>query len=210
MKRLFKQFSFPGRDPQPSRPKPRLDPRGGRTGLRLSTPSARPSTTRISSSPASSAMARPRPVPWPRAGTATSSSTPPRRRGPADPALERLQDRQADRPGRDRPGGADQSPAGLRIYALLRRGARARADAPAMARRSTGHRRDPSNPGDARAKGSADRSTTWPMIVLKTPKGWTRSEGVDGVAVEGTFQPTRCPFRGWPIIPGTSKFSKNR
>ncbi len=41
--------------------------------------------------------------------------------------------------------------------------------------------------GDARATGDTTRRP-WPMIVLKSPKGWTGPKFVDGVAVEGTFR----------------------
>ena len=34
----------------------------------------------------------------------------------------------------------------------------------------------------------------WPMIVLKSPKGSTGPEIVDGLQVQGTFRRTRCPF----------------
>jgi xylulose-5-phosphate/fructose-6-phosphate phosphoketolase len=34
----------------------------------------------------------------------------------------------------------------------------------------------------------------WPMIVLRTPKGWTGPKAVDGVAVEGTFRAHQVPL----------------
>jgi xylulose-5-phosphate/fructose-6-phosphate phosphoketolase len=34
----------------------------------------------------------------------------------------------------------------------------------------------------------------WPMIVLRTPKGWTGPREVDGVAVEGTFRSHQVPL----------------
>ncbi|MGH3819618.1 MAG: phosphoketolase, partial [Pseudonocardiaceae bacterium] len=34
----------------------------------------------------------------------------------------------------------------------------------------------------------------WPMIVLRTPKGWTGPKEVDGVAVEGTFHAHQVPL----------------
>src|SRR5262249_59032200 len=33
----------------------------------------------------------------------------------------------------------------------------------------------------------------WPMIVLRTPKGWTGPKTVDGEAVEGTFRAHQVP-----------------
>ena len=65
----------PRRHPEPRRARDaRLDPRGRRARLLARrTPTARPSTTRTCSSPASSATARPRPARSRRAGTRTSS-----------------------------------------------------------------------------------------------------------------------------------------
>src|SRR5262249_1708593 len=34
----------------------------------------------------------------------------------------------------------------------------------------------------------------WPMIVLKTPKGWTGPEEVDGLPVEGTWRSHQVPI----------------
>jgi len=45
----------------------------------------------------------------------------------------------------------------------------------------------------ARTGASADRPV-WPMIVLRTPKGWTGPKEVDGVAVEGTFRAHQVPL----------------
>ncbi|HEY8300668.1 MAG TPA: phosphoketolase family protein [Jatrophihabitans sp.] len=46
---------------------------------------------------------------------------------------------------------------------------------------------------DARA-GTATARPRWPMIVLRTPKGWTGPAYVDGVAVEGTFRSHQVPL----------------
>jgi len=46
---------------------------------------------------------------------------------------------------------------------------------------------------DARAHENRDRSR-WPMIVLRTPKGWTGPKVVDGVAVEGTWRAHQVPL----------------
>ncbi|TCO45921.1 phosphoketolase family protein [Actinocrispum wychmicini] len=46
---------------------------------------------------------------------------------------------------------------------------------------------------DARA-GTMVRRPVWPMIVLRTPKGWTGPKEVDGVAVEGTFRAHQVPL----------------
>jgi phosphoketolase len=34
----------------------------------------------------------------------------------------------------------------------------------------------------------------WPMIVLRSPKGWTGPKVVDGVQVEGTFRSHQVPL----------------
>lgn len=40
------------------------------------------------------------------------------------------------------------------------------------------------------------RRPTWPMIVLRTPKGWTGPREVDGTRVEGTFRAHQVPLAG--------------
>jgi xylulose-5-phosphate/fructose-6-phosphate phosphoketolase len=45
----------------------------------------------------------------------------------------------------------------------------------------------------ARATGDPSRPR-WPMIVLRTPKGWTGPKQVDGEAVEGTFRAHQVPL----------------
>src|SRR4051812_1529242 len=48
---------------------------------------------------------------------------------------------------------------------------------------------------EARDRGFTERPT-WPMIVLDTPKGWTGPEVVDGKKVEGTFRSHQVPLAG--------------
>ena len=45
---------------------------------------------------------------------------------------------------------------------------------------------------------SATKRPLWPMIVLRSPKGWTGPETVDGIDVEGTFRSHQVPI---PIDP---------
>ncbi len=45
----------------------------------------------------------------------------------------------------------------------------------------------------ARSAGSVGRPP-WPMIVLKSPKGWTGPKVVDGLAIEGTFRAHQVPM----------------
>jgi xylulose-5-phosphate/fructose-6-phosphate phosphoketolase len=47
----------------------------------------------------------------------------------------------------------------------------------------------------ARRRGDTGRPP-WPMLVLRTPKGWTGPHEVDGVAVEGTFRSHQVPLSG--------------
>ncbi|MCG5433214.1 phosphoketolase family protein [Mycobacterium sp. MYCO198283] len=47
----------------------------------------------------------------------------------------------------------------------------------------------------AREDGHSERPT-WPMIVLRTPKGWTGPKEVDGVLVEGTWRSHQVPLSG--------------
>lgn len=47
----------------------------------------------------------------------------------------------------------------------------------------------------ARADGITDRPS-WPVIVLRTPKGWTGPAEVDGLPVEGTWRSHQVPLAG--------------
>jgi xylulose-5-phosphate/fructose-6-phosphate phosphoketolase len=47
---------------------------------------------------------------------------------------------------------------------------------------------------DAREHGQGTRPR-WPMIVLKSPKGWTGPKFVDGLPVEGTFRAHQIPIK---------------
>jgi xylulose-5-phosphate/fructose-6-phosphate phosphoketolase len=46
---------------------------------------------------------------------------------------------------------------------------------------------------DARMNGNTMRPR-WPMVVLKSPKGWTGPKWVDGVQIEGTFRAHQVPL----------------
>src|SRR6202522_4093779 len=46
---------------------------------------------------------------------------------------------------------------------------------------------------DARGTGDATRPR-WPMIVLRSPKGWTGPKVVDGLQIEGTFRSHQVPM----------------
>ncbi|MFF0153960.1 phosphoketolase [Micromonospora sp. NPDC005203] len=47
----------------------------------------------------------------------------------------------------------------------------------------------------ARSGGVVERPR-WPMIILRTPKGWTGPQEVDGVQVEGTYRAHQVPLSG--------------
>ncbi len=76
MRKLFRQFSFPGGIPSHVAPRPRgPSTKAANLGMRWPTPTVPRSTAPTSLSVASSGTARPRPVRSQRAGTRTSSST---------------------------------------------------------------------------------------------------------------------------------------
>jgi xylulose-5-phosphate/fructose-6-phosphate phosphoketolase len=49
---------------------------------------------------------------------------------------------------------------------------------------------------EARLAGSISTRPRWPMIVLRTPKGWTGPREVDGVPIEGTSRAHQVPLAG--------------
>jgi xylulose-5-phosphate/fructose-6-phosphate phosphoketolase len=53
----------------------------------------------------------------------------------------------------------------------------------------------------ARLKRSGERRPAWPMIVLRTPKGWTGPKVVDGLQVEGTFRAHQVPVTDFATHP---------
>jgi len=44
------------------------------------------------------------------------------------------------------------------------------------------------------AEGNLDERPRWPMIILRTPKGWTCPKVIDGVEIEGTFRAHQVPM----------------
>ena len=54
---------------------------------------------------------------------------------------------------------------------------------------------------DARENGYSGRRE-WPMVVLRTPKGWTGPKTVDGVEIEGTFRAHQVPLAELATKPG--------
>ena len=56
----------------------------------------------------------------------------------------------------------------------------------------------------ARAEGNTERPR-WPMIILKTPKGWTGPKEVDGKPAEGSWRSHQVPFGELATQPGHLK-----
>ncbi|QYO78976.1 phosphoketolase [Devosia salina] len=54
---------------------------------------------------------------------------------------------------------------------------------------------------DARSRGAMDRPA-WPMIVLRSPKGWTGPKEVDGNPTEGTWRSHQVPLAKLAEVPG--------
>ena len=184
----------PRRDPEPRRARDARarSTRAASSATRSPTPTARRSTTPTCSCAAWSATARPRPgplaaswhceqVPRPRA----------RRRGAPDPAPQRLQDRQPDGARADPARRAGGAAGGLRAPADLRRGRRARARCTSAWRRRSTRRSTRSPRSSAGARGRRSERPRWPMIVLRTPKGWTGPEG--GRRAAGRGHVARAP-----------------
>jgi xylulose-5-phosphate/fructose-6-phosphate phosphoketolase len=48
--------------------------------------------------------------------------------------------------------------------------------------------------GEARSETGAPAPQTWPAIILRTPKGWTGPDVVDGVQIQGTFRAHQVPL----------------
>ena len=44
------------------------------------------------------------------------------------------------------------------------------------------------------ARGGSSSSSRWPMLILRTPKGWTCPREVDGVPIEGTWRSHQVPI----------------
>ncbi len=57
---------------------------------------------------------------------------------------------------------------------------------------------------EARLKGNSERPR-WPMIVLRTPKGWTGPKEVDGKQTEGSWRSHQVPFSEMADNPGHVK-----
>ena len=118
-----------------------------------------------------------------------------RRRRAADPAPQRLQDQQPDRPGPHRAtrnwSNSSEAAAGRPTsWKATSRRRCTRLMAATLDKVIEDIRQIQQN---ARSANDATRPR-WPMIVLKSPKGWTGPKVVDGLQIEGTFRAHQVPL----------------
>src|SRR5437867_1895180 len=103
----------------------------------------------------------------------------------ANPAPQWLQDRQSDHPRTVGPRRALQSSQRLRHEPLLVEGSEPREMHQTMAHAfDVALDRIREIQADARREGSQVRRPCWPLIVLRSPKGWTGPRDMDGKRVE--------------------------
>ena len=83
----------------------------------------------------------------------------------------------------------------LRLRALFRRGLRPRDHASGDGRHvGTLRPGDPAHPAGGARNPSAAKRPRWPMIILRSPKGWTGPKEVDGHKVEGFWRAHQVPL----------------
>ena len=118
-----------------------------------------------------------------------------RRGGAAGPASQRLQDQQPHAPGPHQPRGAGGAVRRLRVHPVT--------SSRAAIRRACTRRWPPrwSTASWRSARSRKRRGSTgkalrprWPMIVLRSPKGWTAPRQVDGHYLEGFWRAHQIPL----------------
>ena len=202
LRELFRQFSFPGGIPSHAAPEtPGSIHEGGELGYalvarvrrRLRQPRPRGRLRRR----------RRRGGDRPARGELALEQVPQpahRRRRAPDPAPERLQDREPDRARAD-----SRSTSSSRCS---RATAGSRSSSTGGFDGTTGGRctqrfaaaldealdEIAADPGAARAGRRSIERPRWPMLVLRTPKGWTGPKEVDGKPVEGTWRAHQVPL----------------
>ena len=197
MRRLFRQFSFPGGIPSHVAPEtPGSIHEGGELGYALV---ARVWRRLRQPRPARLLRRRRRRGGDRTAGDELAFEQVPRpgarRRRAADPAPQRLQDREPHGARPDPRRRARRAAGGLRLPRARRRGRAIRptvhqqlaATLDAVVAEIAAIQRA------ARVDGVTERPR-WPMIVLRTPKGWTGPAVVDGLQVEGTWRAHQVPM----------------
>jgi xylulose-5-phosphate/fructose-6-phosphate phosphoketolase len=63
--------------------------------------------------------------------------------------------------------------------------------------------------GDPAGREGSGSHPRWPMIVLRSPKGWTGPKIVDGLAAEGSFRSHQVRCQTSPATPNTSRSSSS-
>ena len=118
----------------------------------------------------------------------------PRRRGAADPEPQRLQDRQSRRSSsRISHDELEALFIGYGYTPYFVEGSDPDADAPGDGRDAGPRDRRHPRGAEGGARLERDRSRPrWPMIVLRSPKGWTGPKEIEGHKVEGPGDRTRC------------------
>ena len=198
MQKLFKQFSFPGGIPSHAAPEtPGSIHEGGELGYALSHAfgAAFDNPDLLVACVIGDGEAETGPL-----ATAWHSNKflnpAHRRRRAADPPPERLQDREPDRSSRGSPREELESlfvGYGYKPYFVEGD------DPPTMHRQmaetlDAGRRRDRRDPAATRARTATRERPRWPMIVLRTPKGWTGPKEVDGQKTEDYWRSHQVPL----------------
>ena len=199
MKRLFKQFSFPGGIPSHAAPEtPGSINEGGELGYSLAHAygAAFDNPDLIVACVVGDGEAETGPLAT--AGTRTSSSIP-SRDGAVLPILH-LNGYKIASPtvlARISDEELEHLFVGYGYEPYFVEGYGARGHAPGDGRDARqGHRRDPARSRRTRAqRGQAERPR-WPMIILRTPKGWTGPKEVDGKKTEGSWRSHQVPLGG--------------
>ncbi len=109
-------------------------------------------------------------------------------------APQRLQDRQPDGPRADPGRRAHRAIRGLRLRAAHRRRRRPDGGLHERLRRRWTRSSTRSIAIKRAARDGVTERPRWPMIVLRTPKGWTGPKTVDGLPSEGTFRSHQVPI----------------
>ena len=195
LKRLFRQFSFPGGIPSHAAPEtPGSIHEGGELGYSLAHAYGaafdNPDLIVCCVVGDGEAETGPLAASW-HSNKFLDPET--RRRRAAGAPPERLQDREPDRARADPRAGARLAVEGT---ATSRSSSPAGSTARTHWASTSGSRR----PGrgarrNRERRARAGRGGKWPMIILRTPKGWTGPKEVDGMPVEDTWRRTRCRSR---------------
>ena len=196
MRQLFRQFSFPGGVPSHISPEtPGSIHEGGELGYSMSHAHGaafdNPDLIVACVVGDGEAETGPLATSWHCASFPQSGQ---RRRGAADPAPERLEDRQPDGARPAARGRAGRPAARLRLRAGVRdQHERLRSPSGNGSDDRRGDRPDPRHPAPRQGR-RRQTDQRWPLIVLRSPKGWTGPAEVDGLPVEGTWRAHQVPL----------------